>query len=52
MRREAPGMRRKKPYRPPRVVRYGDLYRLTGVKGGTKSDGGGKPTTKASGSAA
>lgn len=39
----------RKPYRSPRLVVYGDLRRLTMVKGGTKGDGGGKPATKASG---
>ena len=29
----------KKPYRPPRLVVYGDLRRLTMAKGGTRSDG-------------
>ncbi|MBI3454388.1 MAG: lasso RiPP family leader peptide-containing protein [Candidatus Rokubacteria bacterium] len=43
---------RRKPYRPPRLVVYGDLRRLTMTKGGNKGDGGGKPTTRASGAAA
>lgn len=43
---------KKKPYRSPRLVVYGDLRRLTAlvappaVKGGSKSDGGGRPKTK------
>lgn len=40
---------KKKPYRPPRLVVYGDLRSLTMVKGGTANDGGGKPRTKLSG---
>lgn len=38
---------KKKPYRPPRLVVYGDLRRLTMAKGGQKGDGGGNPKTKA-----
>ncbi len=30
----------KKPYRPPRLLVYGDLRSLTTAKGGTKGDGG------------
>jgi len=43
---------KKKPYRSPRLVVYGDLRRLTmlvvppAVKGGAKSDGGAAPKTK------
>jgi len=33
--------RRKKPYRSPRLVVYGDLSRVTKGGGGTKGDGGG-----------
>lgn len=40
---------KKKPYRPPRLTVYGDLRRLTMVKGGSANDGGGKPRTKLSG---
>lgn len=40
---------KKKPYRPPRLVVYGDLRRLTMAKGGTSADGGGKAKTKLSG---
>lgn len=40
---------KREPYRPPRLVVYGDLRRLTMAKGGTKGDGTGKPATKASG---
>ncbi len=41
--------RKKKPYRPPRLVTYGDFRSLTrtSAKGGTKGDGGGVPKTKA-----
>ncbi len=42
---------RKKPYRSPRLVTYGDLRRLTNfvvtpVKGGAKADGTGAPKTR------
>lgn len=40
---------KKKPYRPPRLVAYGDLRTLTKAKGGINNDGGGKPRTKVSG---
>ena len=33
----APG--RKKPYRKPRLVEYGDLQKITMVKGGNRGDG-------------
>ncbi len=38
--------RKKKPYRPPRLVTYGDFRSLTGTssKGGTKGDGGNPPS--------
>ncbi len=36
----------KKPYRPPRLVVYGDLRRLTLSKKGTRADGAGKPATR------
>jgi hypothetical protein len=36
----------RKPYRSPRLVVYGDLSRLTAMKGGNKDDGGGNPDTK------
>lgn len=39
----------KKPYRPPRLVVYGDLRRLTETKGGGNNDGLGKPRTKLGG---
>ena len=39
---------KKKPYRPPRLVVYGDLHRLTMAKRGTAGDAG-KPTTRLSG---
>jgi hypothetical protein len=41
---------KKKSYRRPRLVMYGDLRRLTMVKGGTKADGG-KPNSRQSGAA-
>ncbi len=40
---------KKKTYRSPRLVVYGDLRRLTMTKGGTKTDSG-KPPTRAGGS--
>ena len=39
----------KNPYRPPRLVVYGDLRSLTMAKGGTTGDAGGKPRTRLSG---
>lgn len=51
MKTEAPRLK-KKPYRPPRLVAYGDLRTLTMAKGGNKNDGGGKPATKLSGASA
>lgn len=41
--------KKKKQYRSPQLVTYGDfrsLTRLTGAKGGTKNDGGGIPRTR------
>lgn len=35
---------RRKPYQPPRLVKYGDVARLTGAKGGTKGDGKNPPS--------
>lgn len=43
------GLRR--PYRTPQLVVHGNVKDLTRVKGGGKSDGGGKPRTRTSGSA-
>ena len=40
---------KRKTYRSPRLVVYGDFHSLTGAKGGTKGDGGGKPATRTSG---
>ena len=37
--------KRKRSYQPPRVVRYGNLKRLTGTKGGPNPDGTLKPNT-------
>lgn len=48
MKSETPSLK-KKPYRPPRLVVYGDLRTLTMAKGGVNNDGGGKPRTKVSG---
>ena len=43
-------LKRKKAYRPPRLVVYGDFRSLTRAKGGTKSDSGGsKANTRLSG---
>lgn len=39
-----PTRREKKPYRPPRLVVYGDLRHLTRAKGGNKTDGGAPKT--------
>jgi hypothetical protein len=39
-------------YRSPRLIIYGDLRRLTQAKGGTMGDGGGKPSSRASGAQA
>ena len=44
-----PQVKRKKPYQPPRLVRHGDVKRLTGTKGGASVDGSGKPNTYYSG---
>lgn len=39
--------RKKKSYRPPRLVAYGDFRKLTQTgKGGTKGDGAGVPKTR------
>ncbi len=40
---------RKKPYRTPKLTVHGDIRTLTRAKAGTKSDGAGKPATRASG---
>lgn len=37
---------KKKPYRSPRLVVYGDLRRLTMTKGGTNVDASGNPKSK------
>jgi hypothetical protein len=38
---------RKKPYRTPRLVEYGDLRKITlANKGGNMGDGAGRPLTK------
>jgi len=42
----------KKPYRSPRLVKYGSLAQITRGGGGTRRDGGvGSPKSKASGAA-
>jgi hypothetical protein len=41
--------RKKKPYRSPALKIHGDFRKLTAAKGGNGGDGGGKPSTKASG---
>jgi len=47
-----PRDRTKKPYRPPRLIVHGDLRRLTMAKGGSATDGSGKPKTKTTGTPA
>ena len=37
---------KKKPYRTPRLVEYGDLRTITQAKGGNMDDGAGVPATK------
>jgi hypothetical protein len=41
--------RSRKPYRAPRLTRFGELRDLTRGKGGTSNDGGGKPATRTTG---
>ena len=41
----------RKPYRTPELIVHGSVKDLTRVKGGGKSDGGGKPRTRTSGGA-
>ncbi len=41
--------RRKKPYTPPRLKRYGDLRTLTGGNRARKNEGAGLPKTKSTG---
>jgi hypothetical protein len=36
----------KQPYRPPRLVRHGDLRKLALGSGGKKADGKGKPSSR------
>ncbi|MFQ5656813.1 MAG: lasso RiPP family leader peptide-containing protein [Candidatus Methylomirabilales bacterium] len=40
---------KRKAYRPPRLVVYGNFRSLTRAKGGTKQDGGGKANTRTGG---
>jgi hypothetical protein len=42
----APSMPKKKPYRAPRLVEYGDLRTITQAKGGNMDDGTGVAATK------
>ena len=42
----APSAPKKKPYRAPRLVEYGDLRTITRGKGSNMSDGAGQPATK------
>lgn len=42
--------RKKKPYTPPRLKRYGDLRTITRGNVSRKNEGAGLPKTKASGS--
>ena len=37
---------KKKPYRTPRLVEYGDLRTITRAKGGNMDDGTGEPPTR------
>lgn len=37
---------KKKPYRAPRLVEYGDLRTITRGKGGNMTDGTGEPATR------
>jgi hypothetical protein len=39
------GRTAKKPYRPPRLVEYGDLRKITQAKGGMMNDAG-RPATR------
>lgn len=41
-----PSTPKKKPYRSPRLVEYGDLRTITQGKGGNMDDGTGAPATK------
>ena len=42
----APSTPKKKKYRAPRLVEYGDLRTITKGKGGNMDDGTGEPATK------
>lgn len=42
----APSAPKKKPYRTPRLVEYGDLRTITRAKGSNRSDGAGVAATK------
>ena len=42
----------KRPYRAPTLKVHGNFSKLTAAKGGTNSDGTGKPNTKLSGASA
>ena len=41
-----PSTPKKKPYRAPRLVEYGDLRKITQGKGGSMDDGTGAPATR------
>jgi hypothetical protein len=41
---------KKRPYRRPKLIAYGDFHTLTGVKGGALGDGKAKGNTRLSGS--
>ena len=47
--KRAPRHARKRPYRPPALVRHGDLKTLTMAKGGNRTDGGSPKTRTAGG---
>ncbi len=49
MKKSKPESQKRKHYRPPRLVAYGDFRSLTRIKGGGNADGQGKPKTKAGG---
>jgi len=49
-RKSKPEKSKKRPYHPPKVTVHGDLRAMTKSKGGSSSDGSGKPATRAFGS--
>lgn len=46
------GVGKKKAYRAPELTVHGNIGALTQAKAGSKSDGGGKPVTRATGTQA